>query len=73
MAESKDNQTITICQSIKYNKSKIFLIKSCRKCSRKTILRPLSKKSKSLDQYLKVLYSSHLLDSKFRAIETYCN
>ena len=71
MAESKGNQTIKFCLLIKYNKSKIFLKKSCRKCSRKTILRPLSKKSKSLDQYLKVLYSLHLLHTKFRGIETY--
>ena len=43
---------------IEYNMTNIFLEKSFTKCSRETIPRPLSKKSKfsiSLDQQTKVL------------------
>ena len=59
MSRSKGNQAIEFCQLIEYNMRNIFLKKSHRKCDRKTIPKPFSKKSKlkiSLDEYSKALY-----------------
>ena len=57
---------------LEYNMSNIFVEKSYRKCAGETIPRPLSKiskLSKSLDQYCKVLNSLFLLYANLRAIE----
>ena len=53
MSRSKSNQTKKFGQLIEYNMRNIFVEKPYTKCARKTIPRPLSKKSKltiSLDQ-----------------------
>ena len=61
-------------QLIEYNMRNNLLQKSCSKCDRETIPRPISKKSYlniSLDQQSKVLYSLFLLYTKLRTIEIY--
>ena len=61
-------------QLIEYNIRNIFLEKPYTKCSRKTVRRPFSKKSKfsiSLDQLPKVLYSLFLWYVKLRTIKIY--
>ena len=53
ISRSKGNQTMEFGQLIEYKVKNIFVEESYTKCPRKTILRPLSKKSKlsiSLDQ-----------------------
>ena len=63
-------------QLIVYNMRNNFVKKSCPRCARETIPRPLSEISKlsiSLDQYCKVLNNLFLLYGNLRAIEIYWN
>ena len=59
ISRSKSNQAMKFGQLTEYNMRNIFLEKSYSKCSRETIPRLFSKKSKlniSLDQYFKGFY-----------------
>ena len=76
ISRNKGNQAIEFGQLIEYNMRNIFLEKSYTKFSRKTIPRPISKKSKfsiSLDHYCKVLYILFLLFCKLKTVENDCN
>ena len=59
ISRSKSNQAMKFGQLTEYNMRNIFREKSYTKCSRETIPRLFSKKSKldiSLDQYFKSFY-----------------
>ena len=71
ISRRKGNQTMKFGQLIEYNIRKFFLENSYTKCGGETSPRPFSKKTTSLDQCYKVLYSLYVLYAKLRAIEIY--
>ena len=72
ISRSKVNQIMKFGRFVECNIRNIFMEKSYSKCVKKTIPRPLSKKTKlsrSLDQQCKVSNSLFLLYTNLRAIE----
>ena len=49
MSQSKDNQTLKLCQFIEYNKRNIFFQKLCEKWGRETSFRPRFLKKQKLN------------------------